>query len=250
MSRSWFAIVVVLAATFYMTPSGSQPAPPTASAAKTKLEAFHGASGAAIIKGYAKVGSIDAIGKVDVVAMTFRDAQTSVESKGIVIEVKQASTHSRDGSRAFIDYDEIAGLLAGIDYIGRTDNSTTAFPSFEAIYATKGELKVTVFDNPRGKITASVEVGRYGAFLTMEQLTQFWELIARAQRIIDQPELARVKTLGTRQFSVAQPAAKPEKPPTAAPAVPNPKPKPMAQPLGGNLQPSWPSSAFSTIRGN
>jgi hypothetical protein len=203
-------------------------------APKTKMEAFQGASGVVIVKGYFEVGTVRTNGQVSVEAVTLRNAQSNAESKGIVIEAKQLSPYSRSGNRAFVDYEEIAGLLTGIDYISRSDKGIAALPNFEATYSTKGEVKATVFSSSAGKLRASIEVSRYGSqdvFMTLEQLGQFREIVAQAQKILDDPRLAVVTpptvpgTSSAPKPSIAAPVSS-----AAVPVSAKPKPKPKPTP--------------------
>jgi len=66
--------------------------------------------------------------------------------KGIVIDVKESGTYERS-DRSFIDYDEIDSLFKGIDYISKVKPENTRLANFEAIYATKGDLKVVTFSS-------------------------------------------------------------------------------------------------------
>jgi hypothetical protein len=44
-------------------------------------------------------------------------------------------------ARSYIDYDEIVGLIEGLDYIAKADANMTKLKSFEVSYSTKGDLK-------------------------------------------------------------------------------------------------------------
>lgn len=161
-------------------------------APKTQLEAFTGENGVVVIKGYTNVGDVSGTGKVNVTAMTFKNANTGKETSGIVVEVKTATAYS-NASRSFVDYDEISGLLAGMEYVYKTDKSVTKLKNFEATYSTKGDLKVTVFDDSAGKKNVAIQVGTIGsgqAFLGLDKLAQFAQLIIKAKDILDYPDTA------------------------------------------------------------
>lgn len=156
-------------------------------APKTKLEAFNSKSGGVIIKGYTDTGSVSEAGATSVSAMTFRNANTGEETSGIVVEVKILS----QSARSFIDYDEISDLLAGMEYVYKTEKSATKLRHYEATYSTKGDLKITVFNDTSGKKKATVQVGRYGAqqmFMSIDKLPQLAQLIIKAKGLLDQPE--------------------------------------------------------------
>jgi hypothetical protein len=157
---------------------------------KTQLEAFTGEIGAVIIKGYTEIGSVSGNGKVDVTAMTFRNAKSGQEQSGIVVEVKGGSSYSQN-NRSLVDYEEIKGLLDGISYVSKVQKDDTKLRNFEATYSTKGDLKVTVFNDASGKKKASIQVGHIGlqqAFVSMEDLAKFTQLIVKAKNILDNSE--------------------------------------------------------------
>jgi hypothetical protein len=149
----------------------------------TKLEAFQSRTGIVRIKGYSEVATIKG---VSIEAWEFRDAaDPASRAPGIVVEVKEYSSYgnSRE-NRAFVDADEIDSLLKGIDYISKVEKSVTKFSNFEAIYLTKGDLRITVFSNRNGKLQAAVDCGKIGkttAFLELAELAKIRDAIALAQ---------------------------------------------------------------------
>lgn len=167
---------------------------PTLAPPKTKLEAFTGETGAVVIKGYTEIGTIRSMGVVTVNAMTFRNAKFGAETKGLTIEVTEATTYGRP-NRAFIDYDEIADLLAGIDYIAKADVSAQKLANFEATYSTKGNLKITVFNNSSGINQVNVSIGSFGngIYLKMPELDRFRQNIEAARNVLDNPDSVAVK---------------------------------------------------------
>ena len=114
----------------------------------------------------------------------FKDASTpTVRSTGVSIEVKEAGRLERENT-AYIDSDEIQSLLAGIDYIAKASAAVTALSSFEVEYRTKGDFRVTVFNDNSGKLSAAVSAGRIGktsAYLSMGQLQELRALILTAK---------------------------------------------------------------------
>jgi hypothetical protein len=64
----------------------------------------------------------------------------------------------------------------------------TKLKYFEAIYATKGDLKITVFNDAQGKRRAAVQSGTIGAataYLTLGQLGEFKTMVIRAKDALD-----------------------------------------------------------------
>ena len=157
---------------------------------KTKLEAFEAKTGTVLIKGIQEMGSVAGIGSVSVDCREFTDANTGRKEYGITIEVKEATENARFERKetTLIDYDEIDSLLKGLDYIAKVDNSATALTSFEAIYKTKGDLRVATFSGGREKVQAAIQSGRIRtatAFLSLDQLAKFRVLIASAKTKLD-----------------------------------------------------------------
>jgi len=210
-----------------------QETPPAPAAPKTKMEQFMGAHGSVIIRGYTSVGKVTTpYGTVSVDARTFRSATTADETKGVVVEIKPAGAYSRS-SRSFVDYDEVSGLLEGIDYVSRIDRSATKLAEFEAVYRTRGDLAITVFSS--GSITkAAIQTGSLSSesiFMDMQQLGQVRKLIVQAKYILDNPDAPEAKGLRPPNPAAAaqtsQPAAAPPNSQPVAPAKP-PAPKPSA----------------------
>jgi hypothetical protein len=222
---------IILAATFAVTGEGLRESvwaqELQRQAPKTQLEAFTGEIGAVIIKGYTEIGSVSGSGRIEVTAMTFRNAKSAQEKSGILVEVKGAGSYAQNG-RSLIDYEEINGLLDGISYVTKVQKSDTKLRNFEAIYSTKGDLKVVVFNDASGKKSASIQVGSIGshqAFINMENLAQFARLIIKARDILDHPESAVEAATPSPQPVI--PAAPPR--PTPA-AKSTPKQLPTAKP--------------------
>jgi SPOR domain len=187
---------------------------------KTQLEAFTGEIGVVIIKGYTEIGSVSGTGKASVMAMTFRNAKSGQQQSGIVVEVNAAGSYTSTG-RSLIDYEEIAELLNGISYVSKAQKSETKLRNFEATYSTKGDLMFTVFNDASGKKNAVIKVGSIGsqkAYVSLENLAQFAQLIVKAKDILDRPESAAE---ASSPQSVTAPAA----------STPNPTSKPKKLPV-------------------
>ena len=167
---------------------------------RTNLEAFAGRSGTVVLKGYTSVGKIKGLGDVEITAMNFRSGGGSEESSGILLEVSEPRLSSdREAARSFIDYEEIAGLLDGIDHIRKANHSVTKLANFEAIYRTKGGVWITVYNATEGNWVA-VQSGRIGgqtATLELEHLDQLRALIVRAKEILDDPQIRRKRKFWT-----------------------------------------------------
>src|SRR5262245_26294741 len=174
----------------YSSQSVSQTTPvaePTAP--KTKLEAFEAQEGVVIVQGFSKIGDLRGTygGNVTVLAKEFTNATTGRRESGIVAEVKEGGRLERN-NRSFIDYEEIAPLLKGIDYIGKMEKSVTKLDSFQADYKTKGNLKVSVFSTSGEQLMVAVESGRIGStsvFLKFADLQALRSYISTAKDRLD-----------------------------------------------------------------
>lgn len=185
----WFATLILVSMQSVAFGQSPDPRPTTPSVPKTKLEAFTGTTGVVSIKAYTKIGEVKGTGSVEVRAMSFRSAKTGQEQSGIAIEVKGGRAYSSPAI-SFIDYDEIQGLLDGIDYISKTQNDVTEHAFFEARYSTKGDFAVVVFNNESGQRRVSIESGTYGShsvYFGLENLAEFKSLLVRARSVLDDP---------------------------------------------------------------
>jgi hypothetical protein len=174
------------AAIFFLTASASL-AQQAATSPKTELEKFNGEVGTVVIKGYTSLGTVSG---VEVTAMTLRSAASGQTRSGVLIEVSSGGTTKRT-SRSYIDYDEIAPLLNGIAFVAKTDASATKLKFFEGIYSTKGDLKVTVFNNENGSRNVAVQSGSIGSattFMSFEQLDRLQALIREAKDMLDKSQ--------------------------------------------------------------
>lgn len=114
------------------------------SAPKTKLEAFGTQGGVVIVERFSTVGEIEGVdGIVRVRATEFTHAATGRREIGIVIQVQENRGLKRS-NRSFVDYDEIAGLLKGLEYLGKVDNSAKRFDGFRAYFLTKDDLRISI----------------------------------------------------------------------------------------------------------
>jgi hypothetical protein len=163
--------------------------PKTESTPKTKLEAFERQSGSVIIRGFSRHGSVSGKygGSVAVESREFTNATTGKREHGIVIEVKEGGRLERE-DRSFIDYDEIDGLLKGIEYISKIQKDVTPFDHFQADYRTKGDLTVSTFSSDGGEIAAAIESGRIGSvdvIIDLASLQKLRNIILEAKEAID-----------------------------------------------------------------
>ncbi|MCZ7624486.1 MAG: hypothetical protein C3F12_07945 [Candidatus Methylomirabilota bacterium] len=173
----WFLLTCSVAAAQEQSEQPRRPA--------TKLEAFQARTGVVLIRGYTPVGMIRGIGAtITVDAREFRDAgNPNSRATGISIAVKETGRLERENT-SFVDADEIESLLKGIEYIAKISRDATMHVNFEAEYRTKGDLRITVYNQTSGKISAAITsgtIGRTQAFIEMRDLEDLQGFITEAR---------------------------------------------------------------------
>ncbi|MCO5095155.1 MAG: hypothetical protein M9960_08155 [Xanthomonadaceae bacterium] len=151
----------------------------------TKLEAFQATTGTVVVRGYTTAGTVRGLGGVITVdAREFRDASNlGKRVTGISISVKETSRLERENT-SFIDAEEIESLLQGLEYIGKATKEVTSFENFEAEYRTKGDFRVTAFNDNSGQLNIAVSSGRIGkstAYLKAPQLQELKAFVEAAR---------------------------------------------------------------------
>jgi hypothetical protein len=163
------------------TPDKPKPEP------QTKIEAFQAKTGSVLIKNYSEIGTVRGTGgDVTVTSWEFTDPQTKRKEQGISVSVKDHGGAERE-ERSYVDYDEIDSLLAGIDYISKVSPNSMKLKSYEAVYETRGKLKVT-FLTPYEGLEVGVYAGNFtrtNAFFTREQFADVRKLIVDAKAALD-----------------------------------------------------------------
>ena len=134
----------------------------------TKLEGFKPAAGSVVTLGYDDLGGAAGV-RVEVREM--RDAKGS--ARGLLVQIAEGQVQVR----SFVDADEIPELLKGLDALLEVKANPTPFKMFEVRYTTRGELRLTAFNNAKGAVQYAVQVGR----------TQ------KAQRLLEAPDLLRLR---------------------------------------------------------
>lgn len=151
----------------------------------TKLEVFQAKTGTVVIRGYTTIGKVSGMGTVTVDAREFKDGSNpnAPRATGVSVTVKESGRLERE-STSYVDADEVDSLLRGIDYISKITKEVTNLEMFEAEYRTKGDLRITVFNDPNGGLSLAIssgQVGRTSAYLRMTQVDAFRSLIIAAK---------------------------------------------------------------------
>jgi hypothetical protein len=129
---------------------------------RTRLEALQFGTGAVIVRGSQRVGVArgQGQGQVGVTALEVIDTSNSQKARGIALTVEEGGEHGREIT-AFIDYDELEGLIKGFESMSRLDRAESQLPNFEASYRTKGDLVISVFGTRGGVTRCVVAAGWY-----------------------------------------------------------------------------------------
>jgi hypothetical protein len=157
---------------------------------QTRLEALQLKIGAVIVRGSQRVGTVrgQAQGRVEVSALEVIDTGSSLKARGLSLTIEEAGERGREAV-VFVDYDDLAGLLEGLESMSRLDRGETQFTNFEVSYCTKGDLIVSVFSTRGGIVRCIVSGGPFApAAVTFpaEEVGNLRSLIATAKNRLDE----------------------------------------------------------------
>jgi len=157
-------------------------------APKTRIEAFEAQTGTVIIKASGQTGTIALqAGVVSVICKESTDVTTGRKEYGIAVEVME---NNRPKDTTIIDYDEIDPLLNAIGYIGKVNYTVTSLPGFDAVYTTRGGLRIATYSSRKrvgtlGTSLQSSTVNKVRVSLSPEQLAQFQSLLQQSKTTLD-----------------------------------------------------------------
>ena len=162
-----------------------QPLPP-----KTDLEALQLETGAVIVRGLQRVGGVRALaaGRVDVAAMEIIDTASGRRVRGVTVEVEEGGGERRREVTAFVDYEELDGLIKGLESVGRVERGETQLPSFEVSFRTKGDLLISVFSSRGGTTRCVISAGEFApasVAIPFDELSNLRTLISTAKNRLD-----------------------------------------------------------------
>jgi hypothetical protein len=146
--RFHLALIVLTAALSSLARAQNPQPPAPILEPLTKLEALELRKGAVIVKGYSEIGRVDGENNTSIIvsAIEMRDTARNVKEMGLAITAESRGDDRRHAV-TYLDYEEIAGLLAAMDYMSKPDNEATKLSNYEAQYRTRGLLEVVSFDN-------------------------------------------------------------------------------------------------------
>jgi len=153
------------------------------------LEAFATRTGAVVISGYTVMGGLQGVGQVFVNIREEREAATPAQAQyGISVEIKDEGP-TPGTVTAYVDEDELDGLIQGVDYISRLPKSVTSMRNFQAVYRTRAEFAVGTFSSALGEPGFVVQTGRpviARAFFKQKDLEPFKALLTQAKQQLAQ----------------------------------------------------------------
>lgn len=154
---------------------------------RTKLEAFDERYGTVVLKGFTQINSIEVRG-IRVDAVELRDMARATRITGIVIALAGGGERPQE-NRAYIDYEEIDGLLSGIDAVSRVNETMTKLVGFEGKYRTLGDFEINVFRQTRSGNAVSITTGvcnQVRVTMSLDELTKVRAMIAEAKTKLDE----------------------------------------------------------------
>jgi hypothetical protein len=135
---------------------------PESSEPRTRLEALQLGTGAVIVRGSQRVGAArgQGQGQVWVAALEVVDTSNNQRARGVSLTVEEGGERGREVT-AFVDYDELEGLIKGFEAMSRLDRVESQLPNFESSYRTQGDLVISVFGTRGGVARCVVSAGWY-----------------------------------------------------------------------------------------
>jgi hypothetical protein len=127
----------------------------------TYFEAYAAVSDAPLVKGMSSIGLLNSqiTYPVEVRAERLVNLQTTNTLYAVSLRTRLAS---RQVQVDYIDYDELDGLIRGLQWVSQADHSATPMDNFEAIYRTRCGLTILKVSNA-GKFTIAIKSAEPGA---------------------------------------------------------------------------------------
>lgn len=160
----------------------------------TKLETFQPEAGAILTVGHEILGAI-ARGRVFVEVRDVRDTRGRMAG-GASLHIIESTTRDE---RAFIDLDELPGLLSSLDALLKYTANPTPFKRFEARVTTRGNLSFVAYSNNTGAIEYALQVNKVPlATITNIESPDMLKLRALLEQVIQKLNMAGYATGGGR----------------------------------------------------
>src|SRR5205085_4555265 len=115
--------------------------------APTKLETIELRKGTVVVKGYNEIRRVDGEegSSIVVSAIEMKDVSRGNREMGLAITAAQGVGDQHRSAVSYVDYDEIDGLMGGIDFMGKGEGNASALPNYEAQFRTRSNLEVVSF---------------------------------------------------------------------------------------------------------
>jgi hypothetical protein len=181
------AFVIALAGVSLLGAASAQVTNCCAVLPATKLEAMETNLNTVIVRGSSQIGVLS-VGNLTIAVKCreLTDGGSGRREEGVAIEIQE---NGRTEDTALIDYDELSGLLTGMDVINKLDWSVTTLTDFNAAFTTKGGFRVVVFGSRRTGTTEFairfVHSGRGPVLLSRDLVSQIRSLIDQAKAKLD-----------------------------------------------------------------
>ena len=159
-------------------------------ALKTEIGIFESQTGVVIIRGFGQIGSLATGGAViSVRCKESSSAASGHKDYGIALVIEASLWREF----AIVDYDELDGLLNGMDYLGKITYGVTSLPGFEATFTTKSGLELMAFGNKQqGGIRTFLQYDDGPRIsLASDQWIQLANLIGQAKTTLDSLRAAK-----------------------------------------------------------
>lgn len=162
---------------------GLSPSEPTRA---TRLERFEAASRGVVVRGSAKIGSIE----TDLGAATIVQVREVIEMEshkrqlGVAIEI---DTGRQGKGTAYVDLEDVDALIKSIEYLKGVSPSVTTLESFQADLVTDTGLRLSTFKSDK-TIGVAIRIDAVGGavmFTDLAGLQRFSQLLVAAKARLD-----------------------------------------------------------------
>ena len=152
---------------------------------RTYFEARKYAADAPLVRGMSSVQGVQSL-FLEVRAETLTNLRGSNTVRAVSLRGRVSNYTDVD----YIDYDELNGLIAGLQYVAQADHTVTPMDEFEAIYRTRSGFTVSKTSSG-GNATIIVKSGRDDAQRVQIEsytLNDLIQALTAAKAKLDQPQ--------------------------------------------------------------
>ncbi len=149
---------------------------------RTRLEALAVLDSAVVIRGSSRIGAVrgESGALVFISAKEFTNVGTGERVHGLTVEIRRPE-HAGEDRPSYVDLEEMAALIAGLEQLTAVERSATSLEELEADYRTRGGLLVTMRSTPAGpKATVACGCGGGSTELELSDFLRFRQLLQSA----------------------------------------------------------------------